>query len=105
MKCKIATTDLHYLTHMDNLHKYSLALIACVGDGSSGKHKHLEYHSSFTIGLLFSLALHQHESVLSPNSRLVLRKHELVSHSLKVDTMGRKQRQILPMTNEFALAC
>lgn len=77
VKCKIAPTDLHYLTHMDNLHEYSLVLIACVGDGTSGKHKHLEYRSSFTISLLFPIAPPQLESMLSPNSRLVLRKHEL----------------------------
>lgn len=77
MKCKIAITDLHYLTHMDNLDEYSLVLIACVGDGVSGKHKRLKYGSSFTIGLLIPFALHQLKSRLSPNSRLVLRKHEL----------------------------
>lgn len=94
---------------MDNLDEYSLVLIACVGDGVSGKHQRLKDGSSFTLGLLIPTALHQLESMLGPNSRLVLRKHELGDHSPKVDTTGRTQRQILPTTNElrpeFALAC
>lgn len=97
VKCKIVTTDLHYLTHMDNLHKYSLVLIACVGDGTSGKHSTWNTAVASPLVSLFPLLLTNSSQCSALIPDWSLENMSWVSHSPKMDTMGRKQRQILPM--------